>query len=121
MYISSSVADGIAVGFRNGFPVVSVPLPSRREKCEFTLRPLTHTVKDFLRDLQEEDKGIERAIAYNQNGSRISGSTGLDVLLQSNFTIVINEDSYLVKVPEESMFTDYFFICLYDMVTYMKS
>ena len=79
-----------------------MPLPSRRERCEFTLRPLSHTVKDFLKDIQEEDKGIERAMVYNEDGSRISGSTGVDVLLQSNFNLVLNEDSYLVSVPDES-------------------
>ena len=94
--------DNIAVAFKSGFPVISVPLPSRRERCEFTLRPLSHTVKDFLKDIQEEDKGIERAMVYNEDGSRISGSTGVDVLLQSNFKLVLNEDSYLVSVPDES-------------------
>ena len=59
-------------------------------------------MKDFLKDIQEEDKGIERAMVYNEDGSRISGSTGVDVLLQSNFKLVLNEDSYLVLVPDES-------------------
>lgn len=94
--------DNVAVAFKSGFPVISVPLPSRRERCEFTLRPLSHTVKDFLKDILEEDKGIERAMVYNEDGSRISGSTGVDVLLQSNFKLVLNEDSYLVSVPDES-------------------
>lgn len=94
--------DNVAVTFKSGFPVISVPLPSRRERCEFTLRPLSHTVKDFLKDIQEEDKGIERAMVYNEDGYRISGSTGVDVLLQSDFKLVLNEDSYLVSVPDES-------------------
>lgn len=90
------------MGFKSGFPVISLPLPSRREQCEFVLRPLSHTVKDFLNNIQEEDKGIERAMAYNEEGSRISGSTGVDVLLQSNFQLVLNEDSYFVSVPDET-------------------
>ncbi|KAL9979883.1 hypothetical protein ACROYT_G017607 [Oculina patagonica] len=94
--------DDVAVAFKSGFPVISVPLPSRRERCEFTLRPLSHTVKDFLQDIQQEDKGVERAMVYNEDGTRISGSTGVDVLLQSNFKLVLNEDSYLVSVPDES-------------------
>ena len=59
-------------------------------------------MKDFLKDIQEEDKGIERAMVYNEDGSRISGSTGVDVLLQSDFKLVLNEESYLVSVPDES-------------------
>lgn len=94
--------ENVAIAFKSGFPVISVPLPSRRERCEFTLLPLSHTVKDFLKDIQEEDKGIERAMVYNEDGSRISGSTGVDVLLQSDFKLVLNEESYLVSVPDES-------------------
>ena len=94
--------EQVTVAFKCGFPVISIPLPSRREKCEFTLRPLSHTVKDFLQDLQAEDKGIERATVYNEDGSRISSSTGVDVLLQSNFKLVLNDDSYIVSVPDES-------------------
>ncbi|XP_015776100.1 PREDICTED: calcium uniporter protein, mitochondrial-like [Acropora digitifera] len=94
--------EHVTVAFKSGFPVISIPLPSRRETCEFTLRPLSHTVRDFLQDLQAEDRGIERAIVYNEDGSRISGGTGVDVLLQSNFKLVLNDDSYLVSVPDES-------------------
>lgn len=97
-----NLSEHVAVAFKSGFPVISIPLPSRREKCEFTLRPLSHTVKDFLQDLQAEDRGIERATVYNEDGSRISGGTGVDVLLQSNFKLVLNDDSYLVSVPDES-------------------
>lgn len=94
--------DNVSVGFKSGFPVISFPLPSRREQCEFVLRPLTHTVKDLLENIQQEDKGIERAMVYNVDGSRISGSTGVDVLLQSDFKVVLNDNSYFVSVPDES-------------------
>ena len=100
------ILDKVGVTFKCGFPVISVPLPSRKEICEFTLRPLSHSVKDFLQDLQAEDKGIERAAAYNLDGSRISGSTGVDVLLQANFKLVLNDESYHVSVPDESKFND---------------
>lgn len=41
---------------------MTVPLPSRREKCMFTLKPVSHTVGDFLQMLMQEDKGIDRAL-----------------------------------------------------------
>ena len=97
-----NLTEQVTVAFKSGLPIISIPLPSRRERCEFTLRPLTHTVRDFLEDLQAEDKGIERASVYNEDGSRISRSTGVDVLLQSNFKLVLNDDSYIVSVPDES-------------------
>lgn len=95
-------SDKVSVGFKSGFPIILLPLPSRREQCEFVLRPLMHTVKDFLENIQKEDKGIERATVYNVDGSRISGSTGVDVLLQSDFKVVLNDNSYFVSVPDET-------------------
>ena len=80
---------------------MSVPLPSRRENCEFILKPLSHTVKDFIQQLKDEDKGIERAVIYNMEGTRISQSTGVDVLLQSDFKLLINDETYPVHAPEQ--------------------
>lgn len=51
----------VSVIYHRGLPRVTVPLPSRREKCMFTLKPVTHTVGDFLDMLRQEDKGIDRA------------------------------------------------------------
>ena len=84
---------------RNGFPVANVPLPSRQESCEFTLKPLSDTVNDFLYSIQEEDGGIERAAIYTLEGNRVAGATGIDILLQNDFDIVINETRYRVTVP----------------------
>ncbi|KAK3754992.1 hypothetical protein QZH41_015156, partial [Actinostola sp. cb2023] len=50
-------SQDIVVGNRNGFPVITIPLPSRRELCEFTLRPLGETVRDFLNNIKDEDGG----------------------------------------------------------------
>lgn len=55
----------IQVKYENGLPVFIVPLPSRNELCQFTLRPVNNTLGDFIRCLQEEDYGIDRVSAYN--------------------------------------------------------
>lgn len=36
-------------------------LPSRKERCQFTVKPMLTTVGTFLQDIQKEDKGIEKA------------------------------------------------------------
>lgn len=90
----------MTVQYRDGLPVVSVPLPSRRESCEFTLKPISHTVSDFLRFIQDEDGGIDRVSIYKQDGSRVAKSTPIDVLLRSEFRIVINDQDYYVSPPE---------------------
>ncbi|KAF4520367.1 hypothetical protein B566_EDAN007902 [Ephemera danica] len=50
----------VTVEYSRGLPVVTVPLPSRRERCRFTLRPISHTVGDFQSMLAREDRGIDR-------------------------------------------------------------
>ena len=46
----------------NGLPQLTVPLPSRNDRCRFTLRPVTHTVQDFVDQLTHEDHGIDRVV-----------------------------------------------------------
>lgn len=46
----------------NGLPQLTVPLPSRRDLCRFTLRPVTHTVQDLVNHLTHEDHGIDRVV-----------------------------------------------------------
>ena len=52
----------VTITLRQGYPMLSVPLPSKRESCDFTLRPHLHSVGDFLQHLQTEDKGVERSV-----------------------------------------------------------
>lgn len=51
--------------YQNGLPVISVSLPSRRERCQFTLKPLSDCVGVFLQQLQAEDRGIDRVAIYS--------------------------------------------------------
>lgn len=53
----------------NGYPTIKVMLPSRDEKCLFTLRPLTDTVGSFLTMVSEEDRGIENISVYKKGKS----------------------------------------------------
>lgn len=59
----------IRLEYRKGLPHITVPLPSRKEKCCFILRPITHTVGDFLLMLKNEDKGIDRVVIKTKGKS----------------------------------------------------
>ena len=48
----------------NGLLLVTMVLPSRQERCQFSFRPVGQTLGDVLNSIQEEDKGIERLAAY---------------------------------------------------------
>lgn len=60
-----SAAAEVTVVYQNGLPVISVSLPSRRERCQFTLKPLSDCVGVFLQQLQAEDRGIDRVAIYS--------------------------------------------------------
>ena len=75
-------------------------MPSRNEKCEFTLRPISHTVKDLVTFAQEEDKGIDRIALYSMEGTRISNATPIDILMQQDFQLKVNDKSYDIVPPK---------------------
>ncbi|XP_038599332.1 calcium uniporter protein, mitochondrial [Tachyglossus aculeatus] len=96
-------SDDVTVVYQNGLPVISVRLPSRRERCQFTLKPISDSVGVFLRQLQEEDRGIDRVAIYSQDGARVASSTGIDLLLLDDFKLVINDLSYQVRPPKREL------------------
>lgn len=45
--------------------MIEVPLPSKREMCQFTLKPISDTVSWFCKNIKCEDKGIEIVYVYS--------------------------------------------------------
>ncbi|KAM9617985.1 calcium uniporter protein, mitochondrial isoform 2-T2 [Trichechus inunguis] len=104
VYCSTVVpSDDVTVVYQNGLPVISVRLPSRRERCQFTLKPVSDSVGVFLRQLQEEDRGIDRVAIYSPDGIRVAASTGIDLLLLDDFKLVINDLTYHVRPPKRDL------------------
>lgn len=75
----------VTIKYIRGLPHVTVPLPSRNEKCQFALRPVSHNVGDFLQMLLAEDKGIDRAAVMNEDGIRIAAACSIESLLNDGF------------------------------------
>ncbi|KAM6915841.1 calcium uniporter protein, mitochondrial [Xenentodon cancila] len=100
---SSAAPEEVTVVYQNGLPVISVSLPSRRERCQFTLKPLSDCVGVFLQQLQAEDRGIDRVAIYSMDGARVASSTGIDILLLNDFKLVINDTTHLVRPPRREM------------------
>ncbi len=59
---------------------MTIPLPSRNEKCVFSLKPISHTVGDFVDMLKFEDKGIDSIFIKNMDGVRIASKTSIQTL-----------------------------------------
>uniref|UniRef100_A0A1I7VB63 Calcium uniporter protein n=1 Tax=Loa loa TaxID=7209 RepID=A0A1I7VB63_LOALO len=70
--------------------MIEIPLPSRREMCQFTLKPISDTIARFCKNIECEDKGIEIVYIY---------STIQHLLLRGNFKLRINDFIYTVEVP----------------------
>lgn len=82
--------------------MLTVPLPSRRERCRFTLRPVSQTVGEFLEQIKAEDHGVERAAALAADERvRIASSDTVECLLESDFRLLINDIEYYVKSPPQ--------------------
>ncbi|KAJ7408814.1 hypothetical protein BTVI_58430 [Pitangus sulphuratus] len=104
VYCSTVVpSDEVTVVYQNGLPVISVSLPSRRERCQFTLKPISDSVGVFLQQLQAEDRGIDRVAIYSADGTRVASSTGIDLLLLDDFKLIINDVTYHVRPPKREL------------------
>ncbi|XP_067424310.1 calcium uniporter regulatory subunit MCUb, mitochondrial isoform X2 [Emydura macquarii macquarii] len=92
-------SDEITVNYRHGLPVVTLMLPSRKERCQFTIKPMLTRVGTFLQDLQKEDKAIEKAEVFTTDGSKIPATALMEVLFMNDFKLAINNTTYSVQVP----------------------
>lgn len=91
----------IAVKYVNGLAKFTIPLPSRSEKCGFSMKPITNNVGDLINMLKTEDKGIDRAAVFSNDGTRIASSCSIEALLDEPFTIHINSEVFNVQIPEK--------------------
>ncbi|KAM4706708.1 calcium uniporter regulatory subunit MCUb, mitochondrial [Discoglossus pictus] len=98
-YSTQLPSSDVNVHYSHGLPVITLTLPSRNERCQFTVKPLTTTVGKFLQDIQKEDKGIDFTAAVSTDGSKFSATTLMDVLLMNDFKLVINNATYHVQPP----------------------
>lgn len=92
----------LSMEMKYGLPHITIPLPSRNENCVFTLKPVTHSIGDFIDMLTTEDAGIDRAVVRNTEGVRIASTTSIQTLLQNgDFDLVINDVPYRVRPPPQ--------------------
>ena len=59
------ICTEIEVKYTHGFASLSIPLPSRRERCVFTFLPVTQTIADLISQLEHEDKGTDHVAVYS--------------------------------------------------------
>ncbi|KAM5338489.1 calcium uniporter regulatory subunit MCUb, mitochondrial [Glossophaga mutica] len=101
LYSTVVPPDEITVNYRHGLPLITLTLPSRKERCQFVVKPMLTTVGSFLQDIQNEDKGVKNAAILTADGSKIAASTLMEILLMNDFKLVINTITYDVQCPKK--------------------
>ncbi|XP_015996322.2 calcium uniporter regulatory subunit MCUb, mitochondrial [Rousettus aegyptiacus] len=101
LYSTVAPPDEITISYKHGLPLITLTLPSRKERCQFVVKPMLSTVGSFLQDLQNEDKGVKSAAIFTADGSEIAGSTLMEILLMNDFKLVINKVTYDVRCPKK--------------------
>ncbi|MBW03098.1 Calcium uniporter regulatory subunit MCUb, mitochondrial, partial [Eschrichtius robustus] len=104
LYSTVVPSDEITINYKHGLPLITLTLPSRKERCQFVVKPMLSTVGSFLQDLQNEDKGIKTAAIFTADGSEIAASTLMEILLMNDFKLVINKITYDVQCPKKGQF-----------------
>ncbi|XP_036618351.1 calcium uniporter regulatory subunit MCUb, mitochondrial [Trichosurus vulpecula] len=94
-------SDEVVINYRYGLPLITLTLPSRQERCCFTVKPMLTTVGSFLQDIQNEDRGIKSVAVFTTDGSSIPTSTPMEILLMNDFKLMINDMTYDVQCPRK--------------------
>ncbi|XP_056420500.1 calcium uniporter regulatory subunit MCUb, mitochondrial [Hyla sarda] len=98
-YSTQPPSSDVIIQYNHGLPVVTLTLPSRNERCQFTIKPMSTTVGQFLKDIQKEDQGIDKLVAISTDGTKFSSATLMNDLLKDNFQLVINKSTHHVRPP----------------------
>ena len=109
------------LSFRHGLPVITVTLPSRNEPVSFTCPPVTGTIGDLLREIKEEDRGVDHAAvfaqvhtldliecsinyAYTQGNVRLASATTISqLLMMGDFQLRINDTKHEIQLPDDQI------------------
>ncbi|XP_051866453.1 calcium uniporter regulatory subunit MCUb, mitochondrial-like isoform X2 [Pristis pectinata] len=73
-------SDEVTVEYKNGFTVISIILPSRNERCQFIVKPLLMNVGDFLKDVENEDQGIDNIAIFSEDHASSERSVEMDAV-----------------------------------------
>ena len=87
---------------KRGHPVISIPLPTSNETCEFTLYE-SHSVKSFIESIKDEDNGVKEAVVHSLDDNRVAQTTRLNSLLMEGFKLKINDEIHTVHPSSEGI------------------
>jgi HPt (histidine-containing phosphotransfer) domain-containing protein len=92
------------MSLENGNYKVPIPLPSGGRRA-FSMHEAKE-VDSFIRDVMSEDPSITNLTVLDLDGSRVSRSTPVEVLLRDDWLVTINDKNYLIRSPARSSVGD---------------
>jgi len=87
------------VDYVNNLVKVTIKLPARGELCEFNFKLLNDTVGTLIENLMIEDRSIDKAQVFTNDGVRISQNTPISAIVLEPFVIKINDTNYMLEPP----------------------
>lgn len=91
------------MAYADSILVLSLVLPSRQETCRFHLNLQTATVGQLIDEIKLEDTGIEHVHIYDKNGHLFAKSYSISSLMNSPFTIQLNQQRTFLFDPIEKL------------------
>ncbi|CAF0816892.1 unnamed protein product [Rotaria sp. Silwood1] len=85
--------------YSNSVLILSLKLPSRQETCRFHLDLQTATVGQLINEIKSEDTGIEHVHIYDEHGHLLAKSYSINSLMNSPFTIRLNQQRTFLFDP----------------------
>ncbi|KAJ8281080.1 hypothetical protein GJAV_G00063280 [Gymnothorax javanicus] len=114
---TTAPSNELTIQYKYGRPVLTMPLPSRKEHCRFFLRPMLMNMGDLIEDIQREDGGVTFATVLTADGQKVSSTTLLDTLLDKDFQLVINGTTYNVHSQRQEKVSSEHVMEAHDMKT----
>lgn len=80
-----------ALAYGDSVLILSLLLPSRQETCRFHLNLQSATIGQLIEEIHAEDSGIHTVQVFDEKGNALSKSFAINSLLQSPFTVQLNQ------------------------------
>ncbi|CAF3246890.1 unnamed protein product [Rotaria sp. Silwood2] len=94
-----SITSESSLVYTDSILILSLILPSRQETCRFHLNLQTATVGQLINEIKSEDAGIEHVHIYDENGYLLAQSYSINSLMNSPFTIRLNQQRTFLFDP----------------------
>jgi hypothetical protein len=92
-----------SLAYADSVLILSLLLPSRQETCRFHLNLQRATIGELIDEIHNEDAGIKHVHIHDEHGHTLARSYAINSLLNSSFTIQLNQQRTFLFDPINNM------------------